>query len=110
MLGLQKMALIVFEKNCHTCLPGFICLGHCVVGEKDGDRLPVKGYFNMCVPSEDVISDNVKIFRYSLYLFIFCGVYSSLYLFSNVSMRNISFFFEMRASIGLYCDVTLYVF
>ena len=58
---MQKIFVIVCLKIFHVAAFGLRYFGHVSVDVKDGFFCPVRGYFKRHFPSEDVISDRVRI-------------------------------------------------
>ena len=73
-------------------LCGLFCFGHARSDVKDEDLYPFSCVLMRCLPSEDVISVSVIIFRWSLQLFIIFRVLESLVNLEYASMRKTSFF------------------
>ena len=48
------------ENNCHVFWLGFACFGQVSVEVCEGVFCPVSGYFKICLPSADVMSDSVS--------------------------------------------------
>ena len=92
MFCLQNIFVIVCLKICHVAAFGLHCFGQVSVDVKDGFCFPVRGYFSILLPSEDVISERVRTCRYSLQLFSSFRVCASCVCLSKASIRKMSFF------------------